>query len=239
MVNGIESDFENVTCGVPQGSVLGPLLFLLYINDLCGVITQSKLYLYADDTVLVTSAPNVYTAHLHLQNDLNNVANWCKGNKLSINVKKTKSMLIGTKSMVKKQNILPKLQIQNVAIDYVFQYKYLGVTIDERLSFRAHLNNTIKLVAHKISVLNKIRFYITDDAAIKIYKTMILPYLDYGDIFFMNSNLNQLNKLQTLQNRSLRISLKTQIFTPIDIMHQSVQIPKLSARRDTHEEILT
>ena len=90
VVNDIESDYKRITCGVPQGSVLGPLLFLIYINDLCGVIQNCKPYLYADDTVLVTNAPDLLTAHMHLQNDLNNVPNWCKGNKLSINVNKTK-----------------------------------------------------------------------------------------------------------------------------------------------------
>ena len=75
-------------CGVPQRSLLGPLLFLIYINDLCEVVTACKAYLYADDTVLVTNAPDLITAHLQLQHDLNNVANWCKGNKLSINIRK-------------------------------------------------------------------------------------------------------------------------------------------------------
>ena len=150
VVNGIESDHKTISCGVPQGSVLGPLLFLFYINDLCNIITNCKPYLYADDTVLVTSAPNVYTAHLNLQHDLENVTNWCKGNKLSINVKKTKGMLLGTRSMVKKRTNVPPLKIQNSTIDLVFQYKYLGVTIDEILSFRSHLNNTIKIVTKSL-----------------------------------------------------------------------------------------
>ena len=136
--------------------------------------------------------------------------------------------------MVKKRHNIPNLKIQGKAIDYVFQYKYFGVTIDEILSFRAHLNNTIKLVAHKIIMLNKVRHYITEDAAIKIYKTMILPYLDYRDIFFINSNQKQIKKLQTLQNRALRTCLNTRLETPIEILHQSIQIPKLNARREAH-----
>ena len=75
MVNDVESNVGTITCGVPQGSVLGPLLFLLYINDLCEVIRNCKCYLY--DTVLVTNAPDLLTAHMNLQNDLDNVANWC------------------------------------------------------------------------------------------------------------------------------------------------------------------
>ena len=88
-VNGIDSDLATVTCGVPQGSVIGPLLFLIYINDLCKVIKNCCTYLYADDTVLVARAPDIHNACLLLQHDLDNVANWCKGNKLSINIKKT------------------------------------------------------------------------------------------------------------------------------------------------------
>ena len=91
-----------------------------------------------------------------------------------------------------------------------------------------------KLVAHTMFLLHKIRYYITEDAAIKIYKSMILPYIDYGDIFFMNSNANQVKKLQTLQNRALRICYSARLNVPIDMLHQLSQIPKLDARRITH-----
>ena len=234
IVNDTESEMANISCGVPQGSVLGLLLFLLYINDLCNTIENCSTFLYADDTVLVSNEPDIYTAHMHLQSDLDNVANWCKGNKLSINIKKTKAMVIGTRSMVKKHNHISRLKICGKPIEYVFQYKYLGITIDEILSFHTHLNNTTKIVAHKNFLLHKIRSYITEDASIRVYKTMILPYLDYGDIFFANANSKQLKKLQTLQNRALRICLNTRIDTPIEILHQSVQLQKLIPRRESH-----
>ena len=151
----------NTLSGVPQGSFLGPLLFLLYINDLCEVIEKCSTFPYANDTVLVTSEPDIYTAHMNLQNDLNNVANWCKGNKWSINIKETKSMVIGTRSMVKRRPVIPQLKIDNQTMDFVFQYKYLGIIINETLSLQNHLKNTIKIVSHKIFLLHKIRTYIT------------------------------------------------------------------------------
>ena len=104
IVNETESDLANIVCGVTEGSVLGPLLFLLYINNLCNVIGKCKMFLYAVNTILVANDPDIYTAHMHLQGDLDNIANWCKGNKLSINIKKTnKAMVIGTCSMVKNR----------------------------------------------------------------------------------------------------------------------------------------
>ena len=207
--------------------------FLIYINNLCNVIENCAPYLYADNTVLVANATDIYDAHYRLQGDLDSVAYWCRKNKLSINIKKTKSMIVGTRSMVKKHAAIPKLKITGIPLDFVFQYKYLGVTIDEILSFNAHLNNTIKLVAHTNFLLHKIKYYITDEAAIKVYKSMILPYLDYGDIFYMNANSIQVKKLQTLQNRALKICHTIQNI-PTNILHQSAQIPKLIPRRESH-----
>ena len=148
-INGVNSDQAYITCGVPQGSVLGPMLFLLYINDLCDVILNCSTFLYADDTVLVANALDIQAAHAQLQIDLDNVAGWCKFNKLSINIKKTKSMIVGSRHKVKNHIAIPRLQISGRPLEYVYQYKYLGVTIDEILSFNSHLNNTIKIVSHK------------------------------------------------------------------------------------------
>ena len=87
-------------------------------------------------------------------------------------------MIVGSRSMVKKHAVIPRLKISDIPLDFVHQYKYLGVTVDEILSFNAHLNKTIKLVSHNIFLLHEIQFNITDDAVIKMNKSMILPYLD-------------------------------------------------------------
>ena len=186
-------------------------------------IEYCSTFLYADDTVLVANALDIADAHRSLQHNLDNVANWCKGNKLSINIKKTKSMIVGTRSMVKKHTLIPRLMISGKPLEYVFKYKYLGVIIDKLLPFNAYVNNTIRLVSHKKILLHKIRCYINENAAITIYKSMILPYIDYGDIFFMKSNSAQVQKLQSLQNRALKFCFISKPKVPTDMLHQSAQ----------------
>ena len=133
----------SITCRVPQGSLLGPLLFLIYINDLTDVIENCETYLYVDVSVLVASDTNVYNAHLNLQHDLDNITNWCKGNKLSLNIKKTKGMIFGTKHKVKRAHP-PQLCTGTILIDYVTTYKYLGITADQSLNFNPFMNQIIK-----------------------------------------------------------------------------------------------
>ena len=106
----------------------------MYINDICEVLDNTKSYLYADDTVLVASAPDYITAHRDMQHDLDNIANWCKSNKLTLNISKTKCMILGSKHRIRKTRYHP-LHIHNIPIDYVLSYKYLGITIDQSLNF--------------------------------------------------------------------------------------------------------
>ena len=144
--NHSTSDLFDITVGVPQRSGLGPLLFFVYINDLNEILTKSDSYLYAVDTVLVTSANIYHVAHRDMQHDLDNIANWCKSNKLTINISKTKCMLLGTKHNIKKTRYHP-LCINNINLEYVLSYRYLGITIDQTLSFNLNLNQLIKTIS--------------------------------------------------------------------------------------------
>ena len=232
-INNVYSNYNNIECGVPQGSTLGPLLFLVYINDLRNCLTHSKSYLYADDTVLVETCIDIYTSYLNLQADLDNIANWCKGNKLTINIKKTKSMLYGSSYRIKNIQ-LQKFSLDGEQIDFVQQYKYFGITLDSTFTFKQQAQNTIKIVSHKILLLYKIRKFINEHAAIQIYKTMILPYLDYGDIISYILPKKNLDKLQTLQERALKICFTFHNVIPIPIMHRTAKVAPLYKRRLGH-----
>ena len=191
--NNESSDYASIT-----GSLLGPLLFLIYSNVLTDVIENCETYLYTDDTVLVASDTNVYNAHLNLQHDLDNITNWCKGNKLSLNIKKTKGMILGTKHKVKRAH--PPCT-GTIPIDYVTTYKYLGITADQSLNFNTFMNQIIKTISYKLSLLSKIKKYTTTEAAIQVYKSTFVPFFDYVDIFYNCSSSKLLNELQSLQDR--------------------------------------
>ena len=115
-------------------------------------------------------------------------------------------MIFGTKNQLRR-TVLPKLKMKNQELNYVKTYKYLGIILDQSLSYNPQINETIKLTSHKVYQLSIIRKYLTKSAAITIYKSMILPYFDYGDLFLINANQQLLGKIQRIQNRGLKICL--------------------------------
>ena len=209
------------------------LLFLIYINDLSHMVNNTSMYLYADDTVLLSTDSCINTCTENMQRDLIIIAKWCQTNKLSLNIKKTKCMLFGSRVRLKRTR-QPKLYINNTLVDFVHQYNYLGVILDSHLTFNKHLNNIIKITAHKMNLLSKIRQYLTKFASITIYKTMILPYFDYGDILFINSSKKQLNKLDHLQKRAIKICLKMGQNIPEEMLLRDAKVAKLNDRREAH-----
>ena len=233
LVNGVKSDTVRLTYGIPQGSILGPLLFLVYINDINDNFEHCNVKLFADDTVLYVSYPCSQIARNKLQSDLDVLANWCELNKITINVNKTKAMIFGTKATVKRAT-KRELSLYNKRIDYIGVYKYLGLFLDSHLMFNKQLNEMVKTTAFKTHQLAKVRKYINKQTALSIYKSMILPYFDYGDILIISSHQNQLNKLQKVQNRALRICLHKEPRSQINNLHYEGDIPLLSFRRHSH-----
>ena len=132
-VNGSLSDYGFTVCGVPQGSILGPLLFLIYINDLPASGLSSIPRLYADDTCLTLTSHDPTDLQIKLNNDLNKVQSWLQANKLSLNVKKTKYSIIATQYKVALLDHQPDVRINGYSIDRVRTHRYLGVEIDDTL----------------------------------------------------------------------------------------------------------
>ena len=233
LVNGIDSDYLDITCGVPQGSVLGPLFFLIYVNDIVNRIGKDNIQLYADDTVIFLEGNDYLQIQDDLQNLLNIFSYWCNENKLSINADKTKMVCFGTKQRVKKTRNI-KVTLLNTLIQQVPSYKYLGVTLDSSLNFNLQIQQTINKVSHKLYVLSKIRQFLTVKSAVLIYKSMILPYFDYGDVIYMFSSKNELDKLERLQERCINICTRTYGRDNIYNIRAEHKLPTLEKRRTFH-----
>ena len=233
IANGVSSSAATITCGVPQGSILGPLFFITYINDAQSAVNNSRIQFYADDTVIYVESDNYVRAAHDLQQDLGTFFSWCKSNILTINKKKTKLMTFGTRSKVKKSsNAIVKIDGEKLQL--VPSFKYLGVVLDSALTFSNHIKTVLDTVAHKSYLLGKIRKYITSDTALLIYKSMVLPYFDYADIIYANSYKKDLDKVQRMQNRCLKICLRAEARIDTDLLHSMSKIPKLSLRWRTH-----
>ena len=232
-VNGLLSDLEIVICGVPQGSILGPLMFLLYVNDLPKCVTDSSIMLYADDTVIYNADPKCEDSQSKLQLSLDKFALWSIQNKLTVNSKKTKLMCF-TASKRKLNSMDVSLTLNDVKLMIVPSYKYLGVTLDSHLKYDLHIKHMLQTISHKTYMLACIRSFMTESIALKIFKAMVLPYFDYGDILFLSANKDLLNDLQIAQNRCLKICLKLPWLTNTDLVHKKAKITKLGPRRIYH-----
>ena len=230
--NGVTSEQLDITCGVPQGSILGPLFFIVYVNDIKSSLKHCKHLLYADDTVLYITG-ELQRSTGDLQSDLSRFKSWCDRNQLTMNIKKTKYVTFGLKTKTRKIGN-HSLFINDTRLERVTSYKYLGLTLDMNLNYNKPLENCLKLISHKAYLLSKIRMYIDMHTAIIIYKTMILPILEYGDVVYDGANQKLLNDLQTAQNRILRICAQRNQYTPTILLHQLCNINKLKDRRHLH-----
>ena len=182
----------------------------------CGV---PQHYLYADDTVIFITGTNTADVVNKLQVDLTRYSSWCQGNKLIVNTKKSNYVVYGTKSKVSNiQNL--KLELNGDNLVRVPYYKYLGVFLDSSLSFNKHIDVSKKLICHKLYLLSKIRKHINEYTSTQIFQTMIAPLIDYGDIVYSGTSTRNLDKLQSLQNRGLRICANEIQYISPDALHQ-------------------
>ena len=202
---GKNSNEEGVLTGVPQGSILGPTLFFCYINDIYTVWKSSEMLLFADDTVLykqISETERFLDMH-NFKQDVLRMYDWCQKNRLSINVKKTKPVFYPYSSAV-KNDINNRIVINRQEIQYVNSYLYLGIDIDEHLTFKQYFTTIFQNWSHKLYILRKIRPMLNTKAALDIVKTMICSIIDDGIIFIDTCTTQDLQDLQILQNSALR-----------------------------------
>ena len=167
------------TCGVPQGSMLGSLLFILYINDIVNVSDVAKLIMFADDTNIFLCSDSLKGLECLAKNELTKFANWFKLNKLSLNIKETNYILFYSKQNEIKVNL--KIKIDNIEID---KSKFLGVIINENLTWEDHIALVKAKVSKNIGVIQKIRNNLPRNTLQLLYYTLIHPYVNYCNIIW-------------------------------------------------------
>jgi hypothetical protein len=207
VLNGQNSSWADVKAGVPQGSVLGPLLFLIYINNLPeGLKSNAKLF--ADDTSLFSVVFNVEESSEILNKDLKQINDWAFQWKMLFNPDSNKQAAGVLFSHKIKPPVHPPISFNNSPVVFLQSQKHLGMILDSKLNFEEHINEKILKINKVIGILKRIRTDLSRNSLLTIYKSHIRPHLDYGDIIYDRPNIDSfVRKIESVQyNAALAIT---------------------------------
>ncbi len=186
--------------------------------------------MYADDTAVFYFAKGVDELVVSIQYDMQSISYWMKQNRLSLNVSKTKFMLIGSKQkIIRAGNI--GISLNGEMVESVQTFKYLGMILDQQLHFHPHIEQIVNKVSNKLGLLYKTRTLFDEKTALMLYKALITPHFDYGCLLYEVAPEYQLKRLQIIQNAAARLILTAQPDTPIYQLHEKLHLDTLATRR--------
>lgn len=212
--------------GIPQGTPLSCILFILYINDLPKVVKDACINLFADDTLVWIECEDIEEGMRMLNNDLERISKYLKSLKLKLNTLKTKYMIVGNSNVSGVSDVV----IDGCTIEKVTTMKYLGVIIDDKLDFNANTEYVEKKLSKKISFLGRNRNKMNRDTKSLFYNTVISPHLDYCSSVLFLANESQIERLQKQQNKALRIILNKDRRTHIHSMLTELEMLDVKQR---------
>ena len=204
-LKGTFSDWTFISKGVPQGSVMGPMLFNFFLNDIFLYLKDANFFNYADDNSVLVSNRDVNVIKDTLQKEASMAIEWFKLNLMEVNPDKFQFILFGN-SAHKKQEFL---ELQNVKIQCETSVKLLGVTLDLKLSFNNHINNLAAKAGAQLSALTRIKRYLDESSKLTMAKTFIFSHFKYCPVIWHFCGRNNSNKLEQIQKRALNIALKS------------------------------
>ena len=225
-LNGSNSDLLSVTCGVPQGSVLGPLLFLIYISDLPNSYKRLTFYLFADDTNIYHESQDFANLTKTVNKEPRLVKKWLDANKLSLNTEKTNYIIFHSSSVKVPSDAV--IKIGKKSIKRVKFVKFLGLLLDEHLSWKYHLSELSKKLARTCGMLFKIRNLLTLDVLICLYNALFLSFLQYDLIVWGQTYASYIEPVFRLQKKAVRaISFQPRLSPSLPIF-KDLKLLKLS-----------
>lgn len=226
VMNGVTSNPMNIHAGVPQGSVLGPLLFLCFINDLSSDIIN-KMRLFADDTCLYVSDNNLLNCLPYTDHDLQQICDWASTWNVNFNATKTVSMLISRRKIPSSFDI----SFDNYNIEFYECHKHLGVVLNKLGTWTDHINFLISSSLKRLSILRGLKFILDRKSLEIMYSSFLRPCLEYASILWDNCTIEQSNKLENIQLEALRIITGLTRSAPAHKLYTETGFHTLSSRR--------
>lgn len=198
-----QSDLLPITCGVPQGSILGPLLFTIYINDIVNSSQILQMILFADDTNVFLSGRDILEVNTALNIELAKLSKWFKLNKLSLNISKTNAIIF--KSKQKKLSVIPSVFIDKIKVTLVNCCKFLGVVINNSLDWSDHIKLVNRKVSKSIGILRYVKRKLPENILRSLYYSLVHPYYEYCNIVWAVKNSVCVQKLTITQKKAIRV----------------------------------
>ena len=194
----VKSGLQKITMGVPQGSILGPLLFLLYINDFPKISTKFESFLYADDTALFFKADSTNELQKMLDEELPKVHKWLQTNKLTLNIDKTVYQIYN-KSKTEEH---VQVNLAGSLIQQTNVVKYLGIMVEENMKWEAHVMHISRIISRNIGIINRSKHFLNKEYLQLLYNAMVLPYINYCCLLWGTSSKSALHRLTILQKKN-------------------------------------
>lgn len=212
--------------GIPQGSVLSCLLFIIFINDIQYALTNAKIHMFADDGMIFLECDNVSEGCEKMNGELTKVNQYLCHSRLALNIEKTKFMIVSNT----RANYHIDIKIGNSSIEQVKEFKYLGVILDNSLSFEKHVDTLCKKLNQKFYVLKRIDSKLNCYSKITYYNSVVLPNIDYCSSILLTLNESQIKQIQLIQNRFMRLILRMDKLTSINSMLNMLQWQSIKQR---------